>query len=240
MKRKYKFGKENELYVGKCSLRFMLRGGYNDNDENRIWLSIEFFYLQLYLKLPWVFKSKDIHDEGPQYGFYWFENAIWYGWGRKLHCLNMPWQLKWIRTSLLLKDGTWAHEVKGQRQDFWQDKWNDLKFKETHTYLYCLGKKKKVLEGRHVLLETWNQEESPVQVVIAEITVGEREWRQIWLQWLPWFAFKRRYIDVDFSDEVGAQRGSWKGGTTGCSYDFLPGETPLQALRRMELKREFR
>lgn len=56
--------------------------------------------------------------------------------------------------------------------------------------------------------------------------------------WLPW---KRRTesIWVSFDGEVGEGAGSWKGGTTGCGYDMLPGETPLACLRRMERERKF-
>ena len=48
-----------------------------------------------------------------------------------------------------------------------------------------------------------------------------------------------KYINIDFSDEVGERSGSWKGGRLGCSYNMQPGETPLQTLRRMEAERKF-
>lgn len=48
-----------------------------------------------------------------------------------------------------------------------------------------------------------------------------------------------RAIDVQFSDEVGERTGSWKGGTIGCGYNMLPGESPLDTLRRMEAERKF-
>lgn len=57
----------------------------------------------------------------------------------------------------------------------------------------------------------------------------------------PWLPFKRlsRSIDITFSDEVGERSGSWKGGCIGCTYEMLEGETPLTALRRMEIERKF-
>lgn len=39
-------------------------------------------------------------------------------------------------------------------------------------------------------------------------------------------------LDLRFSEEVGPQKGSWKGGTIGTGCDMLPGETPEQAFRR--------
>src|SRR6185295_17874880 len=50
----------------------------------------------------------------------------------------------------------------------------------------------------------------------------------------------KQTIDIAFSDEVGARRGSWKGGCIGCSYDMKPGETPRQTLTRMQHERRFR
>lgn len=46
-------------------------------------------------------------------------------------------------------------------------------------------------------------------------------------------------IDVSFDKEVGSERGSWKGGCTGCGYDMKPGETISQTLRRMRRERSF-
>ena len=66
-----------------------------------------------------------------------------------------------------------------------------------------------------------------------------REWRPKWLTWTSWFADKREYIEVDFKQEVGRRKGSWKGGVMGCSYDLLPGETPEECIRRMEKEKDF-
>ena len=75
-----------------------------------------------------------------------------------------------------------------------------------------------------------------VQHVEATIRTEEMEWRRWWLPWRKiWHG-----IHVEFDDEVGERAGSWKGGTTGCGYELLDGETPLKCLRRMEREREFR
>lgn len=70
-------------------------------------------------------------------------------------------------------------------------------------------------------------------------TATIRAERRMWTRW--WLPHKRvsNSIDVTFSDEVGERSGSWKGGCIGCSFQMLAGETPLQALRRMELTRKF-
>ena len=47
-------------------------------------------------------------------------------------------------------------------------------------------------------------------------------------------------IAVSFSEEMGSQRGSWKGGTIGMNFNMKPGETPRQAIRRMQRETKFR
>jgi hypothetical protein len=79
-----------------------------------------------------------------------------------------------------------------------------------------------------------------VQERNATFYVERREWRMRWLMWLPWPRMVQTCIDVTFSDEVGERSGSWKGGTTGCSYEMKKGELPLDTLRRMESERIFK
>ena len=73
-----------------------------------------------------------------------------------------------------------------------------------------------------------------VQERTATIKVEQRTWLRPWLPWKK----VRRYIDVAFNDEVGERSGSWKGGVLGCGFNMNPGETALQALRRMEAERK--
>lgn len=74
------------------------------------------------------------------------------------------------------------------------------------------------------------------QVREATIRMESRRWTR---PWLPWERVNT-YIDVTFNDEVGERSGSWKGGVLGCSFDMVPNESPVDALRRMESTRRFR
>lgn len=67
------------------------------------------------------------------------------------------------------------------------------------------------------------------QIEQRDYTFGEG-----WFQWLRFFRrdMVRRSLDIDFSAEVGPEKGSWKGGTTGHSIDMLPGELHESAFRR--------
>lgn len=66
--------------------------------------------------------------------------------------------------------------------------------------------------------------------------ISEREWRfgDRWCKWLGLFRKPRirRSLNLEFSSEVGPEKGSWKGGIMGHSIDMLPGETPIAAFKR--------
>jgi hypothetical protein len=180
-----------------------------------------------------IFLSFPLHSgicecEYPSYGFCLYKeddrglfNSFMGNWGMKTYILDMPWHWAWIRTSNLRKDGTWEHETKGNNKDFWEDKWKEVIWNESHPYTYKLNS-------------------GEIQERIATIKVAEREWRWKGLKWSSFPKMISKTINIDFNAEVGERTGSWKGGCTGCSYTILPGETPLQTLRRMESERKFK
>lgn len=92
----------------------------------------------------------------------------------------------------------------------------------------------KVLSQPETYPFTYKLRSGKVQERTAKIKVESRMWTR-W--WLPW-KMQKRYIDIEFNDEVGERSGSWKGGVLGCAYDMLPHETPLDCLRRMERERD--
>ena len=202
------------------------------------------YWGDLYIKLP--IQTKYDVCEPPRYGIYYHSSGIWICRGRKIKCIHMPYSYDWVRTSTLLKDGTWDHETKKNRRGLFssvppitQPIWT-----EEYPYTYVLKSGK-------------------VQHRIATLKVEEREWRQKWLMWTKLFAKKRKTIDIQFSyggpiqrevlfekninkpvneehtGEVGERTGTYKGGTTGCGYNMIGNETPLDTLRRMEKERKF-
>lgn len=74
------------------------------------------------------------------------------------------------------------------------------------------------------------------KVIEAKTLIEERKWLfgKGWCSWLSWFRKQkvRRDLDIQFSEEVGPEKGSWKGGTTGHSIEMLPGELHEEAFRR--------
>lgn len=196
--------------------------GYFDN-RPRINLDLILFSLQLIL--PFRNKWTDECDP-PKYGISIHGNTFWiyrggegnWNGGNKWWTWSIPFFTKeWVRTSILLNDGTWEHETKGNRKNFYEDSWKEKQKSWTYEYTDIYDR----------------------EVIPTTIYVDEREWRPKWLKWTSLFAIKRRQIDIHFHKEVGRRKGSWKGGCTKCGYELLPNETPIQCIKRMELEREF-
>ncbi|MFZ1704434.1 MAG: hypothetical protein WAT79_08800 [Saprospiraceae bacterium] len=187
---------------------------------------IFFGWGKLYIHLPIKTGIQDC--DSAAWGFNYHDNTIWiyvggggnFEGGKKWITFTMPWNLEWYRTSLLLKDQkSWEHSNNKKRESFYEDKWKDpnLVFIETHPYV----------------------DKYDNTTVNATITVEEREWRPKWFMWTSLFSTVRKSISIDFDNEVGKKKGSWKGGTIGCGYDIKKGETPLECLKRMEIERSF-
>lgn len=173
---------------------------------------------QLFVHLP--IKTGRLECENPTYGIYYFGKAFVLCKGEKRKYFRMPWDWEWVRISVLTQSGTWVHETKKQRRDFWDSKWDKVIYREQYPYKYKL-------------------KNGEVQERVATIKVEKREWRWKALMWSKFPRMIRKTIDVEFNDEVGESTGSWKGGTIGCSYDMMKGETPLECLKRMERERTF-
>lgn len=171
--------------------------------------------------------GKHDESESKSYGFYIYSHVKWKPmtlvlcFGKKTIHLDFPWEWEWVRTSNLMNDLTWVHTVKGNIIDTYSEEFRNKLWSEEYDYTYI-------------------NNESDIQYVTAKINVVEREWRWKALTWLKYPRKISKVIDVEFSEGIGNGRGSYKGGTTGCSYEMLPNESPLETLRRMEKERIFR
>lgn len=72
--------------------------------------------------------------------------------------------------------------------------------------------------------------------LIATCHIEEREWHRGtgWFRWLKYFFQPKisRSLNLEFDHEMGPEKGSWKGGTTGHSCEMRPGEYPINAFKR--------
>lgn len=148
-----------------------------------------------------------------RWGFYYFQNSVTWGWGPYHKSYYMPWSMNPVKGThkVLNKNGQWVPYVGSWERE----KETDDRLIEVYPYTYQLRSGK-------------------LQKVQASVYRERREYRQRWLTWCPLFSHKYEYIEVKFSEEIGEEAGSWKGGVVGTSLDVLKGESNEQALRRME------
>ena len=226
----------------------------DDEERNGNLLEIHLLWGKFFLNIPKILRSRtervyanwdvetikrlgrDWYEKKTerQYGFSLFEGSvhIYYGvqpgqWISKdpknsdhVKIISNPLKYTFVRRTFLYSNGkVFFHEPKGRTD--WEQRESKLKeISETHDYHYLILPKGEVQNRK------------------ATIYGEEMEWRRI--KWLPLFRKIRRTIEISFDDEVGERSGSWKGGTIGCSWEWLKGETMLQSLRRMERERRFR
>lgn len=176
-------------------------------------------------KESWA-KSPGYWDEHPrEFGFSYSEGSLHVHYGPQTHdsdttkskCYFIPWK-EWrhVRRSY--------YGLKGEHiADEPQGRWLDT-YKERETI------KQKVPTARFKFRD-FDGEEIEVTTRIEEM-----QWERGvgWFKWLSWVwpSKIRRSLDLDFSKEVGPEKGSFKGGTTGHSIDMLPGELHEHAFRR--------
>lgn len=197
--------------------------GYFDN-RPRVNLCLIFFHLEFILP----FRNKWIDEcVPPEWGIAIHSNTVFIyrggkgnmNGGNKWWTWDIPFLTKnWVRTSILLKDGNWEHETPNDRnKNFYEKRCRDQQASWEYNYT----------------------DKYDGEIIPTTIYIEEREWRPKWLTWTKLFSKVRRTIEVHFSKEVGDEKGSWKGGCVGCSYELKPNEHPLDCLRRMEKERVF-
>lgn len=139
---------------------------------------------------------------------------MWGKWRKTFDWLFRREALSWTYQG---KNGQWHEKI--NRQNPFADR--PAAATSEHPYTYVLRSGEKQVRTATITAERW--------------VIGRR-----YIHRIGWPKERKGSIDVHFSGEVGERSGSWKGGTIGCSYDMLPGETPRACLRRMERDREFR
>lgn len=150
-------------------------------------------------------------------------------WWRKTLYRDFPWALRWHSTEVL-------KEIVSGHESIWREDRKSRIGRDSFEVMREQEAAEKAVSTiwtyRYVL------KDGTLQEVQATIHLERRVWKARWYPIIP-ITKSRTSIDVKFSDEVGEGKGSWKGGTIGCGYDLLPGETALECLRRMERERKF-
>jgi len=169
------------------------------------------------------------NEHAREYGFsYGFDGFLQVFLGPQTHnstttkmwCKHLPWtQWRFVRRSLYdLQGGHFWTEP--SRKQVPRDEWWDLQ-----------ERMRKEVPKAAFLFDDYDGKR-----ITATTHIEEMEWKfgEGWFKWLSLFRKPkvRRSLDIKFSEEVGPEKGSWKGGTTGHGIEMLPGELHEAAFRR--------
>lgn len=169
------------------------------------------------------YEGRAIHDEFPrEYGFSYSNGFLQVFLGAQTHSSDTTQQ--W---SKFLPWTQWRHVRKS---------WYDLKGRHfaTESRANCWEAQKAVEEACPSAAFLFDDYDG--QRITATTRIEEMEWHfgEGWFKWLALFRRPNvsRSLKIDFSAEVGPEKGSWKGGTTGHAIEMMPGELHEAAFRR--------
>lgn len=189
----------------------------SDDGDRHLWIGLGF--VQAFIPLGVVAGPYDVGEE-PGWGATISREHIWARWGRRSRFIEWPFRTITLGWDYECEDGSWRSvRDSGGMVDGDYVRRPGAKI-ETHPYAYRLRS-------------------GEVQHRKATILRERREHGRNLLHRLGWPKSTKYSIDIWFDGEVGERSCSWKGGTIGCGYSMLDGETPLQTLRRMERERVF-
>lgn len=197
--------------------------------------SLQFF--GIWVRLPWrTNRSEPCGEIMSSWGFSaYFEGfgpgGLHLNWGHKSKVIYWPWDYHHMddQHEVLLANESWAVVPKPRYVEGQPYKGDEELVYEAYGPRWVGA-----YEYRYMLRS------GEVQLRQAVVTVERRAWRRRWLPaWLPLFQLRKTTIDIKFFEEVGERTGSWKGGTTACSYEMRPGERPVDTLKRMQQERRF-
>lgn len=229
---------QDEWYVGWHSWTFGIyyeECGYETGNAE---LNISILGWHSTFKLPW--KSKRFPDgdcDAPCWGIAIHDNTFWlykggngnWGGGTKWWTWNIPfWTKIHVRHDVQCDFGN-----DDEGQDLRWIPYDELMKSSKEKYL-PLEENELVYKYHYDYLDTYDG-----TIVPCTFWVEEREWRPKWLTWTGRWKDVHRYIEIKFDGEVGKGKKTWKGGCIGCSYNLLPGEHPMECIRRMQRERKF-
>lgn len=215
---------------------------FSYGDDNRHHMRISLGWGLIYLYFPWKNRHaeyNDFNNPEPQYGYYSygegkFFDEIVFKFGKKSKTVYMPWALEFYKRSVLLKGNVWwgykEKDIKKARKrgkKVWVDPEFNLDCEDKRIY-------------RERVTFSYTTVGGEVQRTMATCHVEVREWRPRWFMWTKLFRYVRRDLEIEFDDEMGNQRGSWKGGVMGVSAPIAQDEIDkldfVTPLRRYEEK----
>lgn len=192
----------------------------NDDDRtSRYSLKLFFVWLALW-KVSSLPRDPDGILDAWSISFRMFtERNIYVHFGAWHKFIHLPWSLDWVERAHMTNAGTfvrreWRDKTGRHAEGDVPDRWLPQVFK----FRYRLA----------------NGEVQETTATVQRVERMRWQWAICRRLGLP-FGFKTRFsLDVWFADEMGSERGSWKGGVVGTGCAWIPGEPVEVALRRFE------
>lgn len=214
-------------------LRLSSRGD-DDGSREPDMLIVHGIVFGLYLHLPTYicarFKAGDRHrwDDGAEFGFYTIDTSIVWKWKQSYTSWQFPFfSYEHLSTEVLSIDG---------KKTLWKEFAKNRRKGAPTTIFPFADRDKAQCASCEVHPYTYTRRNGEVQHRMATVYVERMTHTR---KWFPFLKSVRTSIWVSFNEEIGEEVGSWKGGTTGCGWNMLAGETALDCLRRMEADRFF-
>lgn len=161
-----------------------------------------------------------------EYGFCLHEGFLQIFYGVQRHdgergqhwCKHLPWtQKRVVRFDYLNLEG--------------EPFWTAIGEQRGHEAFERQYKAKETIPKAHYLLRDYDG--TPIT---ATVHLEQRIYRQGegWFKWLGWLCRPEvvRRADISFNGETGPEKGSWKGGTMGCSTPIDSGDLHIDAIKK--------
>ena len=228
-----------EWYVGWKDKNFGIYYNVCGYEEGNGELHISMFGWHSVFKFPWKSRRFPYGDcDAPQYGIMIHDNTFWFHYGGDGNLDGgskyWSWDLPFFTWELTRHDieCDFGDSEDGEILQMCAEK--SLKRHDDNGNYVPLYKNEFVKKYKYNYTDKYDG-----TVVPCIFWVEEMEWRRKWFKWSDKFSKVRRSIRIEFQGEVGKGKEDWKGGCTGCGYDLLPDETPMECIKRMEREREF-
>lgn len=229
-------------------IRFVFSTGDDERRHNTITLYLGRFIFQVQAKQrikPWCKKTiatswdeatikrlgRNYYEEffPKEYGFSYHNGFLQIFYGRQTWdsdttdswCTHLPWTQRRLSYENIVNPIT-NQIVYEAKNPMWGPAYRT--FDEFYAAKQACPKQIFIIEdydGEHI--------EAKVHIRNRWYDLGEK-----WCKWLSLFSPTKKYttLEIEFSSEVGPEKGSWKGGTMGTGIDMLPNETVEQAMER--------
>lgn len=222
-----------EISVSKC--------GYFDG---RPTFDLALVFITFILKMPWINKKWTDECDPPKYGIAIHGNNLWLYFGGKGNmnggCRFKAWRIPYFskehyKTEVLGKKGEWIDITDRWRDPektkFFLEKIGTMSFKEDEG-----PSDEESLSDIHQYTWTDKYDDSKIP---CKWRVERRTWRPYGFMWTSLFEERIKFLEIEFKNEVGSRKGTWKGGVLGTAFIINEDETPLDCLLRNEREKDW-